>query len=92
MATANDRKVWCDCPRFHKGQVTLRTRHTHRKAAGIIDTPDSLPLFEFHPYRQRRLDIDDGRRENGIRDNNMPEATNTGSSVIENTLLNDDLV
>ena len=35
VATANDEKVQCDCPRFHNGLVSIRTRRRHRKEAGI---------------------------------------------------------
>ena len=87
MATANDGKVWCDCPKFHTAPVTLRTRRRHRQAAGILDTPDSPP--SFHPHEQRQLNTDGGRHENGIRDTHMPEATALESPAISDTFPND---
>jgi hypothetical protein len=45
---AANQHVHCDCPAFHKGSVSVRTRTRHRLAAGIIDRPDETLI----PHRQ----------------------------------------
>src|SRR5271169_159056 len=43
VASTSDEKVYCDCPKFHKGFVSIRTRRRHRKEASMIDHPDESP-------------------------------------------------
>ena len=88
MTIRNDGNVWCDCPKFHAAPVSLHTRRRHRKAAGILDTPDPAPIFP--PHIQRQLDTDGGRHENDIRDTHVPEATTLDSPVVDDTFPNYD--
>ena len=56
MATATDGKVWCDCPKFHRFPITVRTRRRHRQAAGMVDTPDSPPIVHPNSYVRRKFE------------------------------------
>lgn len=85
MVTASDEKVWCNCPKFHKGPITIHTRREHRKIAGIPDTPDPSPTF--HPHDQRQTDNEE--HEKDIRDIHIFEATTPESPIIEDHLSND---
>ena len=49
VASANDGKVHCDCPRFHIRPISIHMRSRHRKEAGMNDSPDdSLLQGQFH--------------------------------------------
>ena len=44
MVFAADEKVYCDCPRYHTGLVSIRTRRRHYQEAGMINPPEDTTL------------------------------------------------
>jgi hypothetical protein len=43
MVSATVGLVHCDCPKWHSGPVSIRTRSRHREQAGMIDPPVEDP-------------------------------------------------
>ena len=72
VITANDERVQCDCPKFHNGLVSIRTRRRHRKEAGMIDLPDESP-------RRSQFQLDTVRNDGSppVNDSSRPQITAT---------------
>lgn len=78
VALTDDEKVHCDCPRYHNGLVSIRTRRRHREEAGMIDPPDDSTLqgrFQLNTLRNDGFPPGNGSSRPQITATTIPEET-----------------